>query len=1070
MPRPLHRILSLAILSALAGVPVFAKPAPAAPVAPQAADHKGPFAELHFRDLGPAVAGGRVAAAVGIPGDPLTYYVGAAAGGVWKTSDGGEHWKPIFEHEASASIGAIALAPSNPNLVWVGTGESNIRNDIVDGAGVYLSTDAGKSFKRMGLADAGQIGKIIVDPHNPDHVLVAALGHAWGPNAERGVFETTDGGKNWHKTLFVDNQTGAIDMAMAPGNPSVLFAATWEVVRHPWNLVDGGKGSGLWRSTDGGANWEKLTDDLPKGPLGRIAVATAPSDPQRVYALIETRPGEGLLFVSHDLGDKWTEVSDNHQLDVRPFYFSRFEVSPTDADKLYFMSFHLIQSDDGGKTAHVADKDVHPDHHALWIDPGNPQRILQGNDGGAFLSQDGGKSWRFLDALPIEQDYMVAADSGTPYTLCAGLQDNAGWCGPASSLADKVVGANDWFNVVGGDGEYVVPAPSDPDLIYNDAQDGALSVFHRDSKRSDFIMPYLHGPAFVNDLPLSEVKYRFNWTTPISVDPHDASTVYAGANVVLKSTDAGQTWAPISGDLTRNDKAKQALSGGPVNLDLSGAESYDTVLSLTIAPSDNKVLWAGTDDGLVQLTRDGGGHWSNVTPAGAPKWARVYQVGVSASQPGHAWVGFDAHEVDDRHAYVYRTENFGKSWTRIDKGLPEAPVSVVREDPAHPGVLVAGTDIGGWISRDNGRHWSELGAGFPTVPVVDVKFVQGDLVLATHGRGIFVFDHFAPLAEYSEAIARQDLHLFTPRAGIEFTRWSRGEGAEPLYTVPNAPDGVVIDYSVPKAIKAEKDAKHGAITLTVRDGAGKLVATRYTNAKAGVNRYVWNMRYDGATRLEFDKPQSDDENKDKDGNNSHGPMVLPGTYQVSVSADGHSADESVLVKADPNQKPAPEARQAILQHALAARGELGTLNDMLNRVTTMRATLKQFEDKAGDDARYVDALKLAKKLDTELGKFRDSIYAPGVQHDVLEDELKQLSDLHGGVQALAEYGFPSLQGQMPTPALLEMAQQLEGRVRAKVSQFNALLAGDVASYNHGAYAAGAPTLMTGEPARIAAAP
>ncbi len=1067
MPRTRRRVLALAILSTLIAMPAFAARAPATTAG---AGDKGPFAELHFRDLGPAVAGGRVAAAVGIPGDPLTYYVGAAGGGVWKTRDGGEHWKPIFEHEASASIGAIALAPSNPNLIWVGTGESNIRNDIVDGAGVYLSTDAGKSFKRMGLADAGQIGKIIVDPHNPDHVLVAALGHAWGPNAERGVFETTDGGKTWTKTLFVDNTTGAIDMAMQPGNPQVMFASTWEVVRHPWNLVDGGKGSGLWRSTDGGASWTRLSDGLPKGPLGRIAVATAPSDPERVYTLVETKPGKGLLFVSHDLGDKWSEVSDNHALDVRPFYFSRFVVAPTDADKLYFMSFHLMQSDDGGKTAHVADKDVHPDHHALWIDPLNPKRILQGNDGGVFLSQDSGKSWRFFDALPIEQDYMVAADSGTPYTLCAGLQDNAGWCGPASSLADKVVGANDWFNVVGGDGQYVVPAPSDPDLIYNDAQDGALSVFHRHSKRSDFIMPYLHGPGFVNDLPLTEAKYRFNWTTPIAVDPHDASTVYTAANVVLKSTDAGQSWTPISGDLTRNDKAKQALSGGPVNLDLSGAESYDTVLSLTIAPSDNKVLWAGTDDGLVQLTRDGGAHWANVTPSGAPKWARVYQVGVSASQPGDAYVGFDAHELDDRHAYVYRTDNFGKSWTRIDKGLPDAPVSVVREDPAHSGVLVAGTDVGGWISRDNGVHWSKLGADFPTVPVVDVKFVQGDLVLATHGRGIFVFDHFAPLAEYSDGLAKQDLHLFTPRAGIELTRWSRGEGAEPLYTVPNAPDGVVIDYSVPKAIKAGKDDKHGAITLSVRDSAGQLIATRYTDAKAGVNRYVWNMRYDGATKLDFDKPQSDDENKDKDGNNSHGPMVLPGTYQITVSADGHSASESVLVKADPNQKPATAAEQAVLQHALAARDELSTLNNMLNRVTSMRASLKQFEDKAGDDAHYADALKQAKKLDGELGAFRDSIYAPGVEHDVVEDDLKQLSDLQGSVQALAGYGFSGLQGQMPTPALLQMAQQLDGQVVAKVSQFNALLAGDVASYNHRAYAAGAPTLMTGQPAKIAAAP
>jgi len=1024
----------------------------------------GPFAQLKTRDLGPALAGGRVSAVAGIPGNPLVYYVGAAAGGVWKTVDGGQHWKPIFEHEASASIGAIALSRSNPNLVWVGTGESNIRNDIVDGAGVYLSTDAGKTFKRMGLADAGQIGKIVVDPQNPDHVLVAALGHAWGPNAQRGVFETTDGGKTWHKTLFVDNSTGAIDLAMAPGNPEVLFAATWQVMRHPWNLVDGGPGSGLWRSTDGGATWTRLADGLPKGPLGRIAVATAPSDPQRVYALIETKPGKGLLFVSHNLGDSWTEVSDNHALDVRPFYFSRFEVAPNDADRLYFMSFYLMESDDGGKTAHPIDKSVHVDHHALWIDPGNPKRIIQGNDGGTYLSLDGGKSWRFLDGMPIEQDYMVAADSKMPYTLCAGLQDNSGWCGPSSSLADTVGSGNDWFNVIGGDGEYVVPAPSDPNLIYGDAEDGAMVLFHRNTKRTDFTMPYLHGPGFDNDLPTTQQKYRFNWTSPIAVDPHAPKTVYMGANVVLKSTDGGQTWAPISGDLTRNDKAKQALSGGPVNLDLSGAETYDTILALQIAPSDPKVLWVGTDDGLVQVTRDGGAHWSNVTPSGAPKWARVYQVGVSANNAGTAYVAFDAHELDDRHPYVYRTSDYGHAWQRIDRGLPNAPVDVVREDPQHPGVLVAGTDIGAWLSRDNGAHWSQLKVGgLPTVPVVDVKFVHGDLVLATHGRGLFVLDHFAPVAEYSKTIASQPLHLFTPRAGIEFVRWSRGEGAEPLYTVPNAPDGVVVDYAVPHKLHAAKGAKHGAVTVTVHDAAGHLVATRYTNAKPGVNRYVWNMRYDGATKLDFVKH----EKKDKDGNNANGPLVVPGSYRLTVSAGGHSASEMVQVKADPNQAPAIAANRAALKGELAERNVLSAVDDALNRITAMQATLKQFENSAGNEPRYAAALVQARKLDKQLAALKNSAFDPTVQHNVEEDELKQLTDLQGSISSVIEGGYEGLQDQMPPPALLKLQREVDASANAFIQRFNALLAGEVEAYNRTAYAAGAPTVMTGGPERVA---
>lgn len=1044
----------------LALVCVFAAPASGADSVSPAHD-KGPFAQLHVRDLGPAVAGGRVSAVAGIPGDPLTYYVGAAAGGVWKTSDGGEHWKPIFEHEATASIGAIAVSRSNPSIVWVGTGEPNIRNDIMDGAGIYLSTDAGKTFRRMGLDHVGQIGKIIVDPHDADHVVVAALGHAWGPNAERGVYETTDGGSTWHKTLFVNTTTGAIDLAMAPGNPKVLFAATWQVVRHPWNLVDGGKGSGLWRSLDGGKTWTRLTDGIPKAPLGRIAVATAPTDPERVYALIETRPGKGLLFVSHDLGDHWSEVSDNHALDVRAFYFSRLAVSPADADKVYFLSFRLMESDDAGKTAHVLDKPVHVDHHALWIDPTNPRRMIQGNDGGAYLSQDGGSSWRFLDGMPIEQDYMVAADSRTPATLCAGLQDNSGWCGPSSSLADHVVGGADWFNVIGGDGEYVVPAPSDPDLIYADAEDGAAVLFHRDSKRTDFIMPYLHGPIFVNDLPLTKVKYRFNWTSPIAVDPQHPKTVYIGANHVLKSTDGGQHWQSISPDLTRNDKAKQALSGGPVNLDLSGAETYDTVLSLTIAPSDTRVLWAGTDDGLVQVTRDGGAHWSNVTPDGAPKWARVYQIGVSAAKPGTAYVGFDAHMSDDRHAYVYRTDNFGHSWHRIDRGLPEAPVFVVREDPQHPGVLVAGNDIGAYVSRDNGGHWARLGAHLPTVPVVDVKFVQGDLVLATHGRGIFVLDHFAPVAEYDAAVARQPLHLFTPRTGTEFIRWSRGEGAEPSYTAPNAPDGVLVDFAVPKAVKAAKKAEHGAVSVIVKDAAGHVIATRHTHAKAGVNRYVWNMRYDGATRLDFVKHHGE---HGDEGDNAHGPQVLPGTYTVTVSAGGHSASEPVRVRADPNQTADLAARRSNLHDALHARNELSALNAVLNRVTAMQATLGAFEHKAGEQARYAAALKQAKGLDKALGALKDGIYNPKVQHEVVEDELHQLTDLHGAAEVLS--GSFNLGDQPAPPQLLALQQAINARIADVIERFNALQAGDVAAYNKAAFAAGAPTVMVGDPVKV----
>ncbi|MGB9430299.1 MAG: glycosyl hydrolase, partial [Gammaproteobacteria bacterium] len=816
-------LLSLTLL-ALTTAPVCAATQTAKPATPDV------FHNLKFRNLGPAIAGGRVTATVGVPGNPNIYYVGAAGGGVWKTVDGGLHWTAIFTKQDTSSISNIALAPSNPNLVWVATGEVNIRNDVLDGAGLYLSTDAGKTWKLMGFKDAGQISKIVVDPQDSNTLWVAVLGHAWGANPERGVFKSMDGGKTWNKVLFVNDHTGAIDLTMDGDNPQVLFAALWQAQRYPWTLDDGGPDSGIWRSTDGGDTWTRLTTDIPKPPVGRISLAVAPSNPERVYALIETKRGNGLLFASSDLGDHWQQVSEDYNLDVRPFYFSHVYVSPNDENKLYFGSFFLMESDDGGHTARPIDLGVHVDHHAFWQDPTNPDRIIQGNDGGAYLSQDGGKSWRFLDGMPIEQFYQVAADSKMPYNLCGGLQDNSGWCGPSSSLSDNVVSGNDWYTVVGGDGEYIVPAPSDPDIIYGNAQDGAITRFDLRTKLSPSIMPYLHGPSGINDLETKDQKYRFNWTSPIAVSSTNANTVYMGGNVLFKSTDGGTHWTVISPDLTRNDKSKQLNSGGPVNFDLSGAETYDTILSLTLAPTDPNIIWVGTDDGLVQVSRNDGQSWDNVTPPGAPKWGRVYQIGVSPFDAGTAYAVFDNHEMDDRKPYVYKTDNYGKSWHSISAGLPDEPVLVVREDPNMRGLLLLGNMTGLWYSRDDGAHWQQLKANFPTAAVFDLKFVHHALAIATHGRGLFVLDNLRPLEEMSDDVAKQDFHLFTPSAGTQFVRWSRGEGAEPSFTTPNAPDGPMLDYYLKnelKATPAEKGRHHSSVKIIVTDSNGKTVATDY---------------------------------------------------------------------------------------------------------------------------------------------------------------------------------------------------------------------------------------------------
>jgi photosystem II stability/assembly factor-like uncharacterized protein len=1074
----LARAAAVLLAVSCMALPAFAKPADTNTDEP-----RDVFAQLKFRNLGPAIAGGRVAAVAGVPGDPLVYYVGAGGGGVFKTIDGGLNWKPVFDHEATSSIGAIAVAASNPNIVWVGTGEANIRNDVLPGAGIYLSTDAGRTWHAMGLQNVGQIGRIVVDPHDPNHVVVAALGHAWGSNPDRGVFVTTDGGKSWRKSLYVDDHTGAIDVAMQAGNGKVLFAATWQASRKAWTLDDGGPGSGVWRSTDGGETWKRLHEGLPKGIIGRIGLAVAPSDAQRVYALIETPIGKGTLFVTDDLGDHWQEVSDNHAYNVRGFYFTTLEVAPDDPDRIYFLGFQLAESDDGGRTAHVIDESVHVDHHAMWIDPTNPKRMLQGNDGGAYLSLDGGKSWRFLDGMAIEQTYMVAADSRSPYDLCTGLQDNSGWCGPSSVLSDSGVSGQDWFTVAGGDGQYTVPTPSDPNIIYADSQDGSIRRLDLKTHESIFGLPYLHGPAYVDDLPTYAQKIRFNWTSPIAVDPKDVNTVYLGGSVLLKSIDGGRNWKPISPDLTRNDKSKQQLPGGPIHYDISGAETYDTISSVQVSQSDPGVIWVGSDDGLVSVTRDGGSTWSKVTPPHAPAWARVYQVDVSPSDPGTAYVAFDAHQSSDNKPYAYATTNYGHSWRAIDSGLPaDGSVMVVRADPDDSRVLVAGTLQGVWVSRDAGARWTQLKSNLPTMPVFDLKFVRGDLVLATHGRGLWVLDHFAPVAQLDPHAVPEQVKLFTPREGTEYRRWERGEGAEPSFVTPNAPEGVVIDYSLAKKLDASKQQKalhQTPVKIEVRDGGGELIATRYGEAKYGVNRFVWDMRYEMPTSLDFEKPAL--AGKAPEFERRGGPEVLPGTYSISITADGHTETANAQVTGDPNHPPDVATQKSSLQLALETRGQVDAMNRMLNRVTAMQSQLSDYRKSVAVEANSIDAserelaksqapvVARAEALSKELGDLKDSVYNPKVQHTASEDSIHQLADLQSSL-ARNSFAYARLGDQTPSVPVLAISAELKGKLDAKLDTYNTLLSGDVAAYNQAAYQAGAPTLAAGKPISVAAVP
>lgn len=1027
------------------------------------------FANLKFRNLGPTVAGGRVSAIAGIPGNPNVYYVGAAAGGIFKTEDGGVAWKAIFTHESTASIGAIAIAPSNPNWIWVGTGEANIRNDVIDGHGVYFSPDAGSTWEFMGLADAGQISSVIVDPQNPDIVFVAAIGNAWKPNEERGVFRTTDGGKTWKQILYVDDTTAAADLVMQPGNPKVLFAAMWHVRRYPWTLVNGGDSSGIYRSTDDGGSWKKLTRDLPPEPWGRCALAIAPSNPNHIYALIDAK--EGMLWASEDMGKHWKSINDSHDLDVRPFYFSKMVVSPNDENKVFFLSMKLMESDDGGKTAHYVDKGVHVDHHALWIDPKDPDRIVQGNDGGVFLSIDGGKTWRFLNNLPIEQFYQVAVDRSVPFNICGGLQDNGAWCGPSSDMGRSGVNGWEWHTVVGGDGEYSVPAPTDPNIVYSDAQNGYINHLNLRTHFRRSIRPYL---KTANDEQPSKLKYRFNWTAPIAVSPVDAKVVYLGGDVVFKSADAGLHWTVISPDLTRNDKSKQVIAGGPIRHDISGAENYDTILSITIAPTDPQVVWVGTDDGLVQVTRDDGKTWTNVTAhiPGVPEWARVAQIGVSPFDAGTAYVAYDAHMLGDPQPYVYKTTDYGQSWTKITDGLPAgSPAHVVREDPNMRGFLVLGTDTGLYYSRDDGSHWNPLGADFPTVPVFDLTFVKNphDLVVATHGRGIFVLDDIRPLEELTPDILSNSFHLFTPGPGALLYHWNTDEGQPTGYLAPNAPRGVVVDYLLKSAIKVtkkEKEESKTPVKIVVTDANGKEIATMYGPSKAGINRFVWPMRFDGPTILKYEKLSSTSPET-----TANGPQVSPGSYSIAVTVEGHTQTAKTTVAPDPAHHITLEQFRSSADAALEARNELNALNEMINRIDVMQKQLCDFSQPAESDknlkSKYAPILQRATALQAKLRSLKASVYRPDIQHYAEEDSLHELEDFHAQLSGLASnlaFAYPcAISLSLYRSRMSELRSELEQHI----ADFNEILKTQVAEYNKAAYSSGAPTLLTGNPINVA---
>jgi photosystem II stability/assembly factor-like uncharacterized protein len=1017
-----------------------------------------PLRNLRFRNLGPTVAGGRVTAVAGIPGDPHIYYAGTAAGGIFKSEDAGISWRPIFEHEAVATIGALALAPSNPNIIWVGTGEANLRNDVSTGRGVYYSPDGGNTWRHTGLDEAGQISSVIVDPKNPDTVLVGAVGHAWGPNAERGVFRTADGGKSWQKVLYVNDSTGVSDMIMDPRNPLVIYAGMWQIMRHPWEMISGGESSGIYKSIDGGLTWRKLTDGVPAPPVGRVGLAIAPTNPRHLYAFIESK--NGILWESRDAGERWTKVSDNWLLNARPWYFGKLAVSPGNEDKLYFMSFDLLSSNDGGHTARIIGRGVHADHHAIWIDPQDSSRIIEGNDGGVYFSMNGGESWRMSDSLPIEQFYSVALDDRFPYTICGGLQDNSAWCGPAFSLGRGNIENSEWWTVIEGDGQYAVPGPK-TNLVYADSQNGVIDVVDRETGARRRIRPYL---LTVEEIKQSDLKYRFNWTSPITTSPTDGKEVFVGGNVLFRSGDAGATWQAISPDLTRNDKSKQVLSGGPIENDLSGAESYDTILSLSISRTNPQVIWVGTDDGVVQTTRDGGQHWQNVTPKGVTEWGRVEQIDASPFSPESAFVSVDFHETDNNRPYVFKTHDGGTSWQDISAGLPSSdPVHVVREDPSRKGLLIAGTDSGLFYSLNEGGSWSPLTAGFPTVPVYDLKFQPAthDLVVATHGRGMFILDDITALEQMTPATMNTDLQLFDEQPAFRasmFNRYGRSSSTHAAeFSAQNRPLGAFIQYWVKQNSESAPGAQRSSAQITITGPQGEIVRKLNGPARAGINRVAWDLAYDPAPRPRFLGDTVDSEIAQSAG----GPPVIPGTYKVTVKFGDQTQTKTIEVRPDPRFPADLKAIQAQTTLALEVRDATAHLVQSLNRAAGIHEQIATMQKTLASDAdpRHAALLQQAKAIDQKVSAWSDPLFNPAIQNDS-KYYLHYLARLYDRLTRLMNIITVDY-AQAPGPAASEEAAELQKQVDESVRSFNSLVNTDLAAFNRQAAETGAATIYAG---------
>jgi photosystem II stability/assembly factor-like uncharacterized protein len=1009
---------------------------------------------LQYRSIGP-YRGGRVLAVTGVPGEPNTFYFGGASSGVWKTTDTGATWKPLFDKQTTASIGAIAVAPSDPNTIYVGSGEACLRGNISYGDGVYKSTDAGKTWKNLGLKDTRHIGRVIVHPKDPNTVLVAAMGHAFGPNTERGVFRTTDGGKTWSKVLYLDDKTGAIDVAFDPNNPNVVFASLYQVLRQPWLFESGGPGSGLYRSSDGGVTWTRLQGNgLPAGLLGRITVSVSPADSNRVYAMIEA--DKGGLFRSDDGGDKWELINDDQKYRQRAWYFSHIFADPKNADVIYALNTGMFRSSDAGKSFTLLPA-PHGDHHGLWIDPADPRRLINGNDGGATVSIDGGQTWSTQYNQPTAQFYHVTADDRFPYYLYGAQQDNTPVA--IASWSDAgVITIRNWYETAGSESAYMAPDPRNNQVVYATGQT-AVTRFDKRAEQGLDVSPM---PIDMTGHGAGDFPHRFQWTEPIFFSPHDPAVIYTAGEVVFKSTDQGKSWDVISPDLTRNDKEKQKASGGPITKDNTAVEYYDTIFALVESPLEKGLLWAGSDDGLIHVTRNGGKTWDNVTPKELPDWSLISIIEPSPHDAGTAYVAVDRHRLDDFKPYILKTTDYGKHWTPIAAGIPEgAYVRSVREDPKRKGLLYAGTETGLWVSFDAGARWQTLQLNLPVVPVHDLMVKNDDLLVATHGRAFWILDDLGPLRQWKEQTASSDAVLFAPRTTTRVRFPDQINKRQPAGE--NPPAGAILSYYLKTAPKTE-------VTLEILD-AGDLVVKTFSSVKKaevegpsewpdvqkvsetlpvepGLNRIPWSLHYTDPVTIPGAFYQTDLAPK--------GPYALPGVYKVRLTVEGKSQTVPLELKMDPRSTSSAEDlhKQFELEQRIASR--LTIAHKSVNQLRSLRAQVETM------NKRYVgiDAWTPIKPLAEDLVKKLTAVEENLVQTKVRSTEGLLNFPTMPDEQLITLSWVVDAGDAAPTKGQVETFELVSRKIEEQLKKWDGIISQDLLNLNRMAEKQKIPLLDT----------